>query len=71
MELTTGKLADLITKGQVDERNEKTCKVSIKGNDDKGVMFVGVKVKRGQHYIQKLDYEVLAHTMMQCTLKIN
>lgn len=58
MELTTGKLADLITKAQVDERNEKTCKVAIKGNEDKGVMFVGVKVRRGKHYIQKLDYEV-------------
>lgn len=57
MELKTGVLADLIEKQEVDERNEKTATVSV-DSSEVGEMFIGVKVKRGQHYISKLDYEV-------------
>lgn len=58
MELKTGILADLIEKQLVDERNEKTATVDIQTSSEIGQMFIGVKVKRGQHYISKLDYEV-------------
>jgi len=59
MELKSGQLADIIEKTAVDERNEKTCSVSIKTSKEKGSMFVGVKVHpNGQHFIQKLDYEI-------------
>lgn len=61
IELTSGRLADIVEKDQVDERNEKTALVGGVGSEV-GTMYVGVKVKRGQHFIQKLDYEVpLAH----------
>lgn len=58
MELKTGQLANLIENVSVDERNEKTCAVNIETSAELGCMFVGVKVKRGQHFISKLDYEV-------------
>lgn len=59
MELKSGQLADIIEKTAADSRNEKTCNVSIKTSKEKGNMFVGVKVHpNGQHFIQKLDYEV-------------
>lgn len=58
MELKSGQLADIIQKAEPDERNEKVCNVSIKTSKEKGSMFVGVKVKGGKHFIQKLDYEI-------------
>lgn len=58
MELKSGQLADIIEKTPVDERNEKTCSVSLQTSKEKGSMFVGVKVKGGKHFIQKLDFEV-------------
>lgn len=58
MELKTGQLADLVESSEVDDRNEKTCSVAIESNSSLGAMYVGVKVKGGKHFIQKLDYEV-------------
>lgn len=58
MELKSGQLADIIQKTEADERNEKVCNVSIATSKEKGSMFVGVKVKGGKHFIQKLDYEI-------------
>ena len=58
MELKSGVLADLVEKMNADERNEKTTSVSIPTSKEAGKMFVGVKVKGGNHFIQKLDYEI-------------
>jgi hypothetical protein len=58
MELKTGHLADIIEKTPVDERNEKTCNVSLQTSKERGSMFVGVKCKGGKHFIQKLDFEI-------------
>ena len=58
MELKTGQLADIIEKTPADQRNEKMCNVSIATSKEVGSMFVGVKVKAGKHFIQKLDYEI-------------
>jgi hypothetical protein len=58
MELKSGVLADIIEKTSVDERNEKTCSVSLQTSKERGSMFVGIKVKGGKHFIQKLDYEI-------------
>lgn len=58
MELKSGVLADIIQKTSADERNEKTCSVSLQTSKEKGSMFVGVKMKSGKHFIQKLDYEI-------------
>lgn len=58
MELKSGQLADIIQKTDLDEKNEKMCSVSIATSKEAGNMFVGVKVKGGNHFIQKLDYEV-------------
>lgn len=57
MELKTGEMANLIDLA-ADERNEKTQTVSIATSQSMGSMFVGVKVRKNKHYIQKLDYEV-------------
>ena len=65
IELTSGRLADIVEKEQLDERNEKTALIGGVGSEI-GTMYVGVKV-RGQHYIQKLDYEVPLHTTIRCT----
>ena len=58
MELKTGQLADIVENVSLNEKNEKTCSVSLQTNKEKGSMFVGVKVKGGKHFIQKLDYEI-------------
>ena len=58
MELKSGILADIVEKIQADERNEKTTSVSIPTSKEAGKMFVGVKLKGGNHFIQKLDYEI-------------
>lgn len=58
MELKSGQLADIVEKTPLDERNEKTCSVSLATSKEKGSMFVGVKLKGGKHFIQKLDYEI-------------
>ena len=58
MELKTGQLADIVEKSELNEKNEKTSTVALLANKEKGKMFVGVKVKGGKHFIQKLDYEI-------------
>ena len=58
MELKTGQLADIVENVELNEKNEKTCTVSLQTNKEKGSMFVGVKIKGGKHFIQKLDYEI-------------
>lgn len=58
MELKSGTLADIVEKIQADDRNEKTTSVSIPTSKEAGKMFVGVKLKGGNHFIQKLDYEI-------------
>lgn len=58
MELKSGMLAGIVENIQTDERNEKTTSVSIPTCKEAGKMFVGVKVKGGNHFIQKLDYEI-------------
>lgn len=58
MELKSGTLADIVQKIQPDERNEKTTSVSIPTSKEAGKMFIGVKMKGGNHFIQKLDYEI-------------
>tara|TARA_B100000902_G_scaffold165817_1_gene160735 strand:- start:13681 stop:14223 length:543 start_codon:yes stop_codon:yes gene_type:complete len=58
MELKSGTLADIVQKIQADERNEKTTSVSIPTSKEAGKMFIGVKLKGGNHFIQKLDYEI-------------
>lgn len=57
MELTSGKLADLLEEA-ADSKREKVTELSIPTGDEKGKMYVGVKLSNGQHYIQKLDYEI-------------
>jgi len=58
MELKSGILADIVEKMQADDRNEKTTSVNIPTSKEAGKMFVGVKLKGGNHFIQKLDYEI-------------
>jgi len=58
MELKSGVLADIVQKADADERNEKTTSVNIPTSKEAGKMFVGVKTKGGNHFIQKLDYEI-------------
>lgn len=56
MELTSGKLADLV--GQTaDAKGDKIAKLSV-AEGEVGEMFVAIKQYRGKHYIQKVDYEV-------------
>lgn len=57
MELTSGKLADLLEEA-ADSKREKVTELSIPTGDDKGKMYVGIKLSNGSHYIQKLDYEI-------------
>jgi hypothetical protein len=57
MELKTGVLANLLDKA-VDSKREKATELSIAASPDKGRIFVGLKLSKGKHYIQKLDYEV-------------
>lgn len=57
MELKTGVLFDM-TKQAADSSNEKTTEVALKSAPDAGRIFVGVKCRKGNHYLQKLDYEV-------------
>jgi len=47
-----------VQKADADERNEKTTSVNIPTSKEAGKMFVGVKTKGGNHFIQKLDYEI-------------
>ena len=68
MELTTGKLADALDEF-ADDRNEKTVEVAIKGQENLGKIYMGLKVKGDKHYIQKLDYEV--STELDKTLHVN
>jgi len=58
MELKTGQLADLIQETNADIKGEKSTSINIGTAKEHGNMYVGVKIKRGNHYIQKLDYEV-------------
>jgi hypothetical protein len=58
MELTTGMMADLLEKESADSRGEKSCQMSLKSAKDQGTMYVGMKVQKGKHYIQKVDYSV-------------
>ena len=67
MELTTGKLADALDEF-ADDRNEKTVEVAIKGQENLGKIYMGLKVKGDKHYIQ-LDYEV--STELDKTLHVN
>ena len=57
MELKTGVLADLLDKA-ADSKREKVTELSIGASPEKGRIFVGLKLSKGKHYIQKLDYEV-------------
>lgn len=68
MELTSGKLADALDEF-ADDRNEKTVEVSIKGQENLGKIYLGLKVKGDKHYIQKLDYEVASE--LDKTLHVN
>ena len=56
MELTSGKLADLIQE-EADEKGDKVTKVELPDNANHN-MYVAIKKYRGKHYIQKVDYEV-------------
>lgn len=58
MELKTGQLADLVENTNADVKGEKSTSINIATAKEHGNMYVGVKMVRGNHYIQKLDYEV-------------
>ncbi len=68
MELKTGILANLLDETP-DSKNEKITEVSVPANDEKGRMFVGVKLSNGKHYIQKVDYEIASAVDDQLHLK--
>lgn len=57
MELKSGYLADLLEE-PTDTNNEKTLTLSVDGHDEKGEMYVSVREIKGQHYINKIDYNV-------------
>ena len=56
MELTSGKLADLIEQ-EADAKGDKIVKLQLPDGSTHS-MFVAIKQYRGKHYIQKVDYEV-------------
>lgn len=56
MELTSGKLADLIEETP-DAKGDKITKIQLPENSNHN-MYVAIKQYRGKHYIQKVDYEV-------------
>lgn len=58
MELTSGTLADIITKTNADAKGEKSTSVNLKTNKEAGTMWVGVRATKQGHFIHKLDYEV-------------
>ena len=57
MELTTGKLADALEE-EADSKQEKLVQVSLPNQPHVGRIFMGLKVRNGKHFIQKLDYEI-------------
>ncbi len=68
MNLTTEQLSALLEDG-ADGKNEKSCSITLPQAKDQGTMYIGVKVKRGVHYITKVDYEV--NSMVDSRLHIS
>jgi len=56
MNLKKSQLQQLL-QGGLDVKNEKSCAVTLPVKDH-GTMYVGVRVRKGQHFITKIDYEV-------------
>jgi len=68
MELTHKMLSNMMD-GAPDSKQEKCCNLMLKTAGEQGTMYVGVKVKRSQHFIQKVDYEINA--LVDSQLHIN